>query len=178
MHAGSPLASQALASLNRSPDIAHRGGEDGEGRPPQAADGFTTRHFPNSGLWKASPKARDRHETALLKCRCATLPRGDAPQGARYWALTGLSGVPKLAVFVLGKRKKLLMPCSEKRARLLLSRGRAVVHPLDDSLEGPRRGDVRPAGSRSIPAARPRAPGGQRFLPRPKLGEAGEARNE
>lgn len=31
-------------------------------------------------------------------------------------------------VFVLDKRKKPLMPCSEKRARLLLSRGRAVVH--------------------------------------------------
>ena len=33
-----------------------------------------------------------------------------------------------MAVFVLGKNKKPLMPCSEKRARLLLERGRAVVH--------------------------------------------------
>ncbi|GER85582.1 hypothetical protein KTAU_42160 [Thermogemmatispora aurantia] len=33
-------------------------------------------------------------------------------------------------VFVLDKRKKPLMPCSEKRARLLLERGRAVVHRL------------------------------------------------
>lgn len=33
-----------------------------------------------------------------------------------------------MAVFVLGKNKKPLMPCSEKRARLLLSRNRAVVH--------------------------------------------------
>lgn len=33
-----------------------------------------------------------------------------------------------MSVFVLGKNKKPLMPCSEKRARLLLSRGRAVVH--------------------------------------------------
>lgn len=32
-----------------------------------------------------------------------------------------------MAVFVLDKRKKPLMPCSEKRARLLLTRGRAVV---------------------------------------------------
>ncbi|WP_276959237.1 RNA-guided endonuclease IscB [Allomeiothermus silvanus] len=31
-------------------------------------------------------------------------------------------------VFVLDKRKKPLMPCSEKRARRLLQRGRAVVH--------------------------------------------------
>src|SRR5438046_10120692 len=33
-----------------------------------------------------------------------------------------------MAVFVVDKRKKPLMPCSEKRARLLLERGRAVVH--------------------------------------------------
>ena len=32
------------------------------------------------------------------------------------------------SVFVLDKRKKPLMPCSERRARLLLERGRAVVH--------------------------------------------------
>lgn len=31
-------------------------------------------------------------------------------------------------VFVLDKHKKPLMPCSEKRARLLLERGRAVIH--------------------------------------------------
>lgn len=33
-----------------------------------------------------------------------------------------------MAVFVLDKRKQPLMPCSEKRARLLLERSRAVVH--------------------------------------------------
>ena len=33
-------------------------------------------------------------------------------------------------VFVLDKHKKPLMPCSEKRARLLLKKGRAVVHRL------------------------------------------------
>ena len=33
-----------------------------------------------------------------------------------------------MSVFVLDKRKRPLMPCSEKRARLLLERGRAVVH--------------------------------------------------
>ncbi|SHF66305.1 RRXRR protein [Desulfofundulus australicus DSM 11792] len=33
-------------------------------------------------------------------------------------------------VFVLDKRKKPLMPCTEKRARLLLERGRAVVHRM------------------------------------------------
>ncbi len=33
-------------------------------------------------------------------------------------------------VFVLGKNKQPLMPCSEKRARLLLQRGRASVHRI------------------------------------------------
>jgi 5-methylcytosine-specific restriction endonuclease McrA len=36
-----------------------------------------------------------------------------------------------MAVFVLDKRKKPLMPCSEKRARILLERGRAVVHRME-----------------------------------------------
>jgi 5-methylcytosine-specific restriction endonuclease McrA len=35
-----------------------------------------------------------------------------------------------MAVFVLDRKKKPLMPCSEKRARLLLERGRARVHRL------------------------------------------------
>lgn len=35
-----------------------------------------------------------------------------------------------MAVFVLDKRKKPLMPCPEKRARLLLERGRARVHRM------------------------------------------------
>lgn len=35
-----------------------------------------------------------------------------------------------MAVFVLDRRKRSLMPCSEKRARLLLQRGRARVHRL------------------------------------------------
>ena len=33
-----------------------------------------------------------------------------------------------MSVFVLDQHKQPLMPCSEKRARLLLSRQRAVVH--------------------------------------------------
>ncbi len=35
-----------------------------------------------------------------------------------------------MAVFVLDTHKKPLMPCSEKRARLLLQRGRARVHRM------------------------------------------------
>src|SRR5438093_10251876 len=33
-----------------------------------------------------------------------------------------------MSVFVVDRHKKPLMPCSEKRARLLLERGKAVVH--------------------------------------------------
>ncbi len=36
-----------------------------------------------------------------------------------------------MAVFVLDKRKKPLMPCSEKRARQLLDRGRARIHKIE-----------------------------------------------
>lgn len=36
-----------------------------------------------------------------------------------------------MAVFVLDKHKKPLMPCTERRARLLLERGRAVVHKME-----------------------------------------------
>ena len=39
-------------------------------------------------------------------------------------------GSRNMAVFVLDKHQKLLMPCSEKRARLLLERGRARVHKM------------------------------------------------
>ncbi len=36
-----------------------------------------------------------------------------------------------MAVFVLDKHKKPLMPCSERRARLLLERKRAIVHSIE-----------------------------------------------
>jgi hypothetical protein len=52
-----------------------------------------------------------------------------------------------LAIFVLDKRKKPLMPCSEKRARLLLTRGRGVVHrrhPFMIRLKDRVGGDVEP----------------------------------
>lgn len=36
-----------------------------------------------------------------------------------------------MLVFVLDRHKRPLMPCSEKRARLLLERGRAVIHRIE-----------------------------------------------
>src|SRR5262252_6858224 len=65
--------------------------------PPRGAS--TT---PGSGK-QDSKQVRDRHETVAQSAVC-NIPEGDAPQGARYEALTGLFGVPKLAVFVLDKR--------------------------------------------------------------------------
>ncbi|MYL24192.1 HNH endonuclease [Halomonas alkaliantarctica] len=52
-----------------------------------------------------------------------------------------------MAVFVLDKHKQPLMPCSEKRARLLLQRGRAVVHkryPFTIRLKDRVGGDTQP----------------------------------
>ncbi|MDR5899518.1 RNA-guided endonuclease IscB [Halomonas vilamensis] len=52
-----------------------------------------------------------------------------------------------MAVFVWDKHKRLLMPCSEKRARLLLQRGRAVVHkryPFTIRLKDRVGGDTQP----------------------------------
>ena len=47
----------------------------------------------------------------------------------RYWPRKGLRK-EKNMVFVLDKHQKPLMPCTEKRARLLLNRKRAVVHKV------------------------------------------------
>ncbi|MGP8288590.1 RNA-guided endonuclease IscB [Halomonas sp. AOP7-C1-8] len=52
-----------------------------------------------------------------------------------------------MAVFVRDKHKRPLMPCSEKRARLLLARGRAVVHkryPFTIRLKDRVGGDTQP----------------------------------
>ncbi len=56
----------------------------------------------------------------------ADIPEGSAPKGAVTRPVRALIG-EDMAVFVLDKHKQPLMPCSEKRARLLLQRGRAVV---------------------------------------------------
>jgi hypothetical protein len=72
-------------------------------------------------------QARDWHETGFAQTPVCNIPRGDAPQGARHQAHKGIYRSTKLAVFVLDARKEPLRPCSEKRARLLLTRDRAVV---------------------------------------------------
>ena len=61
-----------------------------------------------------------------------------------------------MAVFVLDKHKKPLMPCSEKRARLLLERKRAVIHrryPFTIRLKNRVGGDVQPIRIKIDPGA-------------------------
>jgi hypothetical protein len=69
----------------------------------------------------------------------------------------GLFGVPNLAVFVFDKRKKPLMPCSEKRARLPLTLGRAGMHrrhPITIRLKDRVGADVQPIGVKIDPGSK------------------------
>jgi 5-methylcytosine-specific restriction endonuclease McrA len=62
-----------------------------------------------------------------------------------------------LTVFVLDKRKQPLMPCSEKRARLLLTRGRAVVvrrYPFAIRLKDRVGGEVQPVRVKIDPGSK------------------------
>lgn len=62
-----------------------------------------------------------------------------------------------MAVFVLDKQKRPLMPCTEKRARLLLARGRAVVvrlAPFTLRLKDRRGGAVQPLRLKLDPGSR------------------------
>jgi len=62
-----------------------------------------------------------------------------------------------MAVFVLDKRKQPLMPCSEKRARLLLGRGRAVVvrvYPFTIRLKDRTGGDMQPVRIKIDPGSK------------------------
>ena len=62
-----------------------------------------------------------------------------------------------MSVFVLDKRKNPLMPCSEKRARLLLARGRAVVvraYPFTIRLKDRLGGDVQPVRVKIDPGSK------------------------
>jgi hypothetical protein len=89
-----------------------------------------------------------------------------------------------LADFVLDKRKKPLMPCSEKRARLLFTRGRAVVHPrhsltipLKDRVTIPLKdrvvGEVQPVRIKVDPGGKTTHAWRPAFSPGPKPGLQG-----
>lgn len=62
-----------------------------------------------------------------------------------------------MSVLVLDKRKKPLMPCSEKRARLMLARGRAVVvrlYPFTIRLKDRLGGDIQPVRLKLDPGSK------------------------
>lgn len=62
-----------------------------------------------------------------------------------------------MSVLVLDKRKRPLMPCSEKRARLMLERGRAVVvrvHPFTIRLKDRVGGDTQPVRVKIDPGSK------------------------
>jgi len=62
-----------------------------------------------------------------------------------------------MSVFVLDKRKEPLMPCSEKRARLLLARGRAAVvsvYPFSIRLKDRIGGEVQPVRLKIDPGSK------------------------
>ena len=62
-----------------------------------------------------------------------------------------------MSVFVIDKQKKPLMPCSEKRARQLLERRRAVVHrmyPFTIRLKDRVGGDVQPVRVKLDPGSK------------------------
>lgn len=65
---------------------------------------------------------RDAGETGVSGMLSSNIGEGSSAQAGRYEARKGS------VVFVLDKHKKPLMPCTEKRARLLLERQKAVIH--------------------------------------------------
>src|SRR5207249_4970455 len=62
-----------------------------------------------------------------------------------------------MSVFVLGKNKKPLMPTSEKHARLLLEKGRAVVvkvYPFTIRLKDRSNGEIQPVRIKFDPGSK------------------------
>ena len=81
-------------------------------------------------------------KTVLILCRGEI---GVKPSVTR--ARKGKFGVIEMSVFVLGRSKKPLMPCTEKRARILLERKRAVVvrmYPFTIRLKDRKDGELQP----------------------------------
>jgi hypothetical protein len=133
------------------------------GLRPQATLQMGSR--PTSECFLSSDLSKARLKTSLGwarngSCSNAGLQHsrgGDCLQGQRRKARKGRFGVPKLAVFVLDEHKKPLMPCSEKRARPLVTRGRAVVHrrhPFSMRLKAPIGYDAQPVRVKIDPGSK------------------------
>ena len=89
--------------------------------------------LPESRTLKAA--GADKHGVSTKRSAARINPKlrynmveGSAPQGAVTRPVRALFLEMDMAVFVLDRKGKALMPCSEKRARLLLECGRVRVH--------------------------------------------------
>jgi 5-methylcytosine-specific restriction endonuclease McrA len=89
----------------------------------------TAECFLSSALSKLWLQTSDRVSTKRIRVR-ATIQhcRGEQTERFCYKARKGNFYVNVMAVFVVDKQHKPLMPCSEKRARLLLNRRKARIH--------------------------------------------------
>jgi hypothetical protein len=80
------------------------------------------------------------------------------PRKGRYQTRkSAVGGWCDVSVLVLDRKKKPLMPCSEKRARLLLTRGKAVVdrmYPFTIRLKQRVGGEVQPVRVKLDPGAK------------------------
>jgi 5-methylcytosine-specific restriction endonuclease McrA len=125
-----------------------------------------TQSGPLEGHAVDNPRGGD--ETGVSVTLSGNIGESGGVQTPRYTARKGSS------VFVLDKHKRPLMPCSSKRARLLLERGRAVVHkryPFTIRLKNRVGGDTQPLRLKIDPGARTtgvalvrEAPDGQHVL--------------
>lgn len=77
-------------------------------------------------------RVRTKRSVARFERTEAALQHGRGERAVRlcHKARKGNNWRSEVAVFVIDKRKKPLMPCSEKRARKLLASGRARIHRM------------------------------------------------
>jgi 5-methylcytosine-specific restriction endonuclease McrA len=98
-----------------------------------------------------------RHETDSSSTPVVNIVEGRGAQAPVTRPLRAPDTEVTLSVFVIDKRKKPLMPCSEKRARQLLERRRAVVHrlyPFTIRLKDRIGGDVQPVRLKLDPGSK------------------------
>ena len=91
----------------------------------------TAECFLSSALSKLWLQTSDRVSTKRIRVRAAIQHcRGERTERFRYKARKGNFYGNVMTVFVVDKNHKPLMPCSEKRARLLLTRRKARIHSM------------------------------------------------
>lgn len=106
---------------------------------------------------RVADTTRGRHETGPSATPVLNIVEGRGAQAPVTRPLRAPDTEVTLSVFVIDKQKKPLMPCSEKRARQLLERRRAVVHrlyPFTIRLKDRVGGDVRPVRIKIDPGSK------------------------